>query len=615
MPERSSSPVVSSSRIRILSSCSPDDSTQPRQQEEEEEEEQRQQQQQREQPSISRALLSRYNSISSSRNDEVSNRSLKRSNHLEKMLEHREKKMKSDAFLQLNNESSRTVTTHGMLESSDSNLSFSFNPHDDSCGADEVNGHLRDKDHKKRMCGAGTVSHDSNNHNGGNDKDEGLMVEVETKEKFSNSKSKTKHLCFDTLPGRIGKIRETCGRIVNNERVQLLIILMIVVNAVMMGIGTFDFVTDDPDMNAAWETTDQAFLIIFTVELAMQLVYHGAHLFADGWLVFDFFIVVISWSLESLQVIRAFRVFRAFRLVTRMTILKNLVLALFAVAPSMGAIMALLVLILYIYGVMCTVLFNDLHEKGVTDKDYFGRLDKTLFTLFEMMTLTWSDIVRQVMVEYYWAWCIFSSFLVLTSFILYSLIVAVVCDAVSESEHHDDMANALDEKTETRLRLRDLQAQVDKMAVNQAAVMAAIQHALEGLEDDGGGGAGQPPDDAMLERNGNRRQRHVTYNLEPGHDVKTLRRPASNDDRICKTVTFSRGARGSHSAGIEYVMSLSDDEEGNGEPVLVFETDSDIESYQQIKDSDPAAAEVVPQESRDILLRDEQHRSTNTRNI
>jgi hypothetical protein len=528
---------------------------------EQQRQEEQQPQKQRE-PSVSKSLLSRYTSISNSRNGGRSS-SMHRSNHLEKMLEHRENKMKSDTFHQINNESSRTVTTQGILESSYSNLSLSFNPHDDSCGADESNNgksHLREQDHNKEY-----------------DRVEDLIVEVETKEKVSNSK--TEHLCCDSMPGGIGKIREACGRIVKNEHVQLVIILMIVINAVMMGIGTFDFVTDDPDVNAAWEKTDQAFLIVFTVELALQLVYHGPRLFADAWLVFDFFIVVLSWSMESLQVIRAFRVFRAFRLVTRMTVLKNLIEALFAVAPSIGVIMALLLLILYIYGVVCTVLFKDLYRDCVTDEDYFGRLDKSLFSLFQIMSLSWSHIVRQVMKEYYWAWGIFSSFLVFSSFILYSLVIAVLCDAVSETEHHDKKANVLDEQTETRLRLRDLQAQVDKMAVHQAAAMAAIQYALEGLEDVG---VAEPPDDSMLEQNDNRRQRHVTYNLDP-----------------------------SHPSSIQYLMSLSDDEEGSdGEPVLVFETDSDLESSQQINDSDAAAAEAAPLESQDIHPQDEQHRPT-----
>jgi hypothetical protein len=306
-----------------------------------------------------------------------------------------------------------------------------------------------------------------------------------------------------------------------------------------MGIGTFDFVTDDPDINKAWETTDRAFLIIFTIEVAMQLFYHGLGLFTDAWLAFDFFIVVISWSLESLQIVRAFRIFRAFRLVTRFTVLKNLIMSLFAVLPSMGAITALLVLVLYIYAVMCTVLFKDLFKEGYTDLDYFGRLETTFFTLFQMMTLQWSEIVRQVMKKYYWAWAVFSTFLILTAFILYSLIIAVVCDAVTEIEHSDEKDNELKEKTETRFRLRDLQKQVDKMAVHQSACMAAIQYALQELE-----GSGTGPDDAV----------------ERSH----------NGSSQCKTVTFSRRAKGSI---MQSNMAMSDDDE----PALVFENDSDME--------------------------------------
>jgi hypothetical protein len=69
------------------------------------------------------------------------------------------------------------------------------------------------------------------------------------------------------------------------------------------------------------------------LELALQFIYRDIKLFLDGWLVFDFCIVLMSWSLESLQVVRTFRVFRALRLVTRVRVLKNLVSALFSVGP------------------------------------------------------------------------------------------------------------------------------------------------------------------------------------------------------------------------------------------------------------------------------------------
>jgi hypothetical protein len=579
------------------------------------EQQQRQQQEQPHQrgPSISsvqrqspprdtKTLLSSYHSRSSTSRGTIGGDNSNRSNLLE-MLQ-RDSKMDDEDNFKIEKDvgerrkypespSLRTVTTHSMMDSSESNFG---NPLDD---LDETQSHYQD--HKKRRTS--TSSH--GNSHGENEGD--MIVEVETKEK-----SRTHHLC-GSLKKRVGKFRELCGRIVNNDKVQLGIVFLIVLNAIMMGIGTFDFVTDNPDLNQAWETTDKVFLLIFTVELAMQLIYHGVRLFADAWLFFDFFVVVLSWSLESLQIVRAFRIFRAFRLVTRLTLLKNLVLALFAVAPSMGAIIALLLLILYIYAVMCTVLFKDLFDQGITDKNYFGRLDSSLFTLFQMMTLEWADIVRQIMEKYYWAWFVFSTFLVMTSFILYSLVIAVVCDAVKVTEHHDEVADALEEKKETHVRLRDLYMKVDEMAANQSAAMAAIQYALQEMEDLGAG-----TDDGM-EQNDNGSSQHAVItiprampptlsplqdsarqlNLESMpptlsplqgsarqlrnlDDVKALRRPAehvgslpSNDDAVCKTVTFSRGAVGSHSARMETLMACSDSDNDESDFKLVFETDSD----------------------------------------
>ena len=134
---------------------------------------------------------------------------------------------------------------------------------------------------------------------------------------------------------RIWKLRLFCGKVVNNEYVQIAIICLIMMNAVIMGIATFDFVTEDPHIDNIFEKMDRAFLVVFTIEVAMQLFYLGFILFTDGWLTFDFLIVVLSWSFESLQVVRAFRIFRAFRLFTRIKPLRDLVLAIGAVMPRM----------------------------------------------------------------------------------------------------------------------------------------------------------------------------------------------------------------------------------------------------------------------------------------
>jgi hypothetical protein len=125
------------------------------------------------------------------------------------------------------------------------------------------------------------------------------------------------------------QFRFNCGMFVNDGHVQFFIIVLISINAIMMGLSTFQFVKEDEQLNYIFELVDLVFLIIFSVELFLQFVYHGWRLILDGWLVFDLIIIVTSWIFSSVQIIRAFRIFRALRLVTRIKIMKDLVLGTF----------------------------------------------------------------------------------------------------------------------------------------------------------------------------------------------------------------------------------------------------------------------------------------------
>lgn len=121
------------------------------------------------------------------------------------------------------------------------------------------------------------------------------------------------------------EFRLRCGEFVNQEKVQVFLVVLIAINAIMMGIGTYSFVTKDEHLSFVFQTVDLTFLIIFTIELCLQFFYYGWKLLLDGWLVFDLVVIVTSWSFSSTQVIRAFRIFRALRLVTRIKVLKNLI--------------------------------------------------------------------------------------------------------------------------------------------------------------------------------------------------------------------------------------------------------------------------------------------------
>ena len=280
----------------------------------------------------------------------------------------------------------------------------------------------------------------------------------------------------------LSRFRNLCGRFINDRRVQIAIIFLIFANAVLLGIGTFDFVTDDEEVSQVFFKIDLIFLVVFTVEISLQLIYHGYKFFTDGWMCFDFVIVLLSWSLDNMSVFRAFRVMRSLRLVSRLKSLKNLMVALIQVGPSVMAVMALLVLIMYIFGVLCTELFRDLYELGYSDRNYFGTLPLSLFTLLQMVTLDWAKPVRAAQEMHGWSGILFSVFLVQTSFILYSLVIAIICDSVKVAEHLEEHEVELKEERDSRVRLAQMRSQVQELTRKQRVAMESVLKALDEID-------------------------------------------------------------------------------------------------------------------------------------
>jgi hypothetical protein len=230
------------------------------------------------------------------------------------------------------------------------------------------------------------------------------------------------------------RFRLRCGKIVNNDILQISMIVLIIMNALVMGIATFDFVTDNPDTRELFQTFDRGFLTIYTLELLIQLLYFGWHIVRDAWLLFDLSIIIISWGLElnneiesQFQIIRAVRIFRALQLITRIKVLKHLVAALGEVIPRLSAINMFLMLVFYTFAVLFTELFSDLE----LNDSYFSTLDASMFTCYQMMTFNWADMARQVMAQRSWGWIPFLAFVIVSGYMAYNLIIAVICDAVS----------------------------------------------------------------------------------------------------------------------------------------------------------------------------------------
>jgi voltage-gated sodium channel len=180
---------------------------------------------------------------------------------------------------------------------------------------------------------------------------------------------------------------------------------------------------------------DRLALWIFTVELTLKLWVYRASFFRHGWNLFDLAIVAIAWlpSAGALSVLRSLRILRVLRLISVVPQMRTVIGALFKALPGMGSIVAVLVLVFYVAAVMTTKLFGDDFPQ------WFGSIGESMYSLFQIMTLeSWSaGIVRPVMEVYPYAWVFFVPFVIVTSFAVLNLFIALIVNSM-QSEHMQD---------------------------------------------------------------------------------------------------------------------------------------------------------------------------------
>jgi voltage-gated sodium channel len=98
----------------------------------------------------------------------------------------------------------------------------------------------------------------------------------------------------------------------------------------------------------------------------------------------------------------------------------------------MGSIMALLGLLVYVAAVMATGFFS------AAAPEYFGSLGASLFTLFHVMTLEgWPDVARTVMAQLPWAWVFFLVYILISTFAVLNLFIAVIVNAMQSQVEHE----------------------------------------------------------------------------------------------------------------------------------------------------------------------------------
>ncbi len=259
-------------------------------------------------------------------------------------------------------------------------------------------------------------------------------------------------------------LRARLRQALKNQRLQLGIVVLILINAVTLGLETAPAIMA---VAGTWiHALDGLILALFTLEVGVKLYAQGRAFWRDPWNVFDFLVVGVA-LVPSSGPFSVLRVLRLLRLVRMLPALRNIVESLLHAVPGIVSIFALLMLVFYVFAIIATSLFGETHPQ------WFGTLGASLYTLFQVMTLeSWSmGIARPVIETHSWAWAFFVPFILVSSFTVLNLFIAVIVDAMQRihevrarlSEPDEAPPSALQQVDALQDQLSQLQQQLGEL--------------------------------------------------------------------------------------------------------------------------------------------------------
>ena len=224
-----------------------------------------------------------------------------------------------------------------------------------------------------------------------------------------------------------------CQRLVDSKYFEPIIIAIIVANSVLLGLETSKTLEDrfGDQMRLGYQVA----LTIFIAEAIIKMVAlapRSYRYFQDGWNVFDFLVIVAALIPATGQlaiIARLARLLRALRLISAVKELRLIISALVRSIPSVGHVMVLMGIIVYIYAIMGYHFFH------IHDPDNWGSLGLSLLTLFNIITLEgWIEVMATAMELNPYSWIYFVSFVVVGTFVVINLLIAIIINNLDEAK-------------------------------------------------------------------------------------------------------------------------------------------------------------------------------------
>ncbi len=253
----------------------------------------------------------------------------------------------------------------------------------------------------------------------------------------------------EDLTGMRGRV----ARFVENPRFICAIAVLIVTNAIVLGLETYDHI--DAAIGAHLHLIDQVILAVFVIEIALKLYVYRLSFFRQGWNVFDFVIITASLlpSATGLSVLRTLRILRLLRLLSIVPQMQRVITALFSALPGMGSVVGVLFILFYISAVMASQIFGTHPDEEM--QEFFGDIGLAMYSLFTVMTLEdWPDIANPTIALFPWSWVFFISFIVIMTFAVLNLFIGIIVDAMNLVKE-EDIADEKDEIIQATSRETD----------------------------------------------------------------------------------------------------------------------------------------------------------------
>ena len=236
----------------------------------------------------------------------------------------------------------------------------------------------------------------------------------------------------------IVRMTEIARRIADNPSFQHFILGVIVLGAIVIGVETSATLT--ARYGAVIVAVEMLIQTIFVAEIAIRVLAYWPRpvaFFIRGWNVFDFVVVAASLLPQAgafAMVARLARLLRVTRLVSVFPELRLIIGTMVRSIPSMGHVIMLLSLLLYVYAVL------GFHFFRAADPAHWGSLGAALLTLFQMLTLEgWVEIQDAVLEPHPWSWIYFSSFVFVAVFVVVNLFIAVVINNLEAVKHEQQV--------------------------------------------------------------------------------------------------------------------------------------------------------------------------------